>query len=225
MDLSLIIEWYLNNIGYGTIFLLMMVESSFIPFPSEVVVPPAAYMAAQGGGINGALVLVFATLGALSGAFINYFLAYFLGRPLVHAFARSRVGHLFMLSEEKVMKAEAFFEKKGVVSTFMGRLMPAIRQLVSIPAGLSRMHLGKFSFFTILGAGTWNLVLYYLGWQVAHIEGVRTKQELIQLVSEHSHTIGVWILIVFHCFILPFAFYKIIKRRRAKKREKNSEDK
>ncbi len=159
-----IILWYKDNLNYGTVTLLMAIESSFIPFPSEIVVPPAAYFAASNGHLNIFKIVVFATIGALIGAFINYFLAKVIGRPLIHSFAESRVGHICMLSSEKVTKAEEYFEKHGAISTFFGRLIPAVRQLISIPAGLAKMKLLPFAIFTSLGAGIWNIILALLGY-------------------------------------------------------------
>ncbi len=161
-------DWYSENLNYGSVTLLMAVESSFIPFPSEIVVPPAAYKALQpGSGLNIVLLVVFATLGALIGAFVNYYLAKFLGRPIVYRFADSRIGQMCLLDSKKVEDAEEFFRKHGAVSTFVGRLIPAIRQLISIPAGLSGMKLFPFALFTTLGALLWNTVLAVLG-VVAH---------------------------------------------------------
>ncbi len=161
-------DWYSENLNYGSVTLLMAVESSFIPFPSEIVVPPAAYKALQpDSGLNIILLVVFATLGALIGAFVNYYLAKFLGRPIVYRFADSRVGQMCLLDSKKVEEAEEFFRKHGAVSTFVGRLIPAIRQLISIPAGLSGMKLFPFALFTTLGALLWNTVLAVLG-VVAH---------------------------------------------------------
>ena len=129
------IQWCLDNLNYWTITLLMTIESSFIPFPSEVVVPPAAYKAAATGELNVWLVVLFATLGALMGALINYFLALWLGKPIVYAFANSRFGHMCLIDQKKVETAEQFFVKYGVAATLIGRLVPAVRQLISIPAG------------------------------------------------------------------------------------------
>ena len=163
-----IIDWYNDNLNYGTIALLMAVESSFIPFPSELVVPPAAYKALQpGSGLSIVLIVVFASLGALVGAFINYFLAKFLGRPIVYKSADSRLGHFLLLDGTKVERAENYFRDHGAISTFVGRLITVIRQLISIPAGLSNMKLLPFSLYTFLGATIWNCVLALLGY-LAH---------------------------------------------------------
>lgn len=159
-----VILWYKEHLNYWTVMMLMAIESSFIPFPSEIVIPPAAYFSMHNGNLNIYFIVLFATLGAIVGALINYFLAKIIGRPLIHAFAESRFGHICMLSSEKVTRAEEYFEKHGAISTFLGRLIPAVRQLISIPAGLARMSLVKFCVFTALGAGIWNVVLALLGY-------------------------------------------------------------
>jgi len=156
-------DWYMANLNYFTITLLMAVEASFIPFPSEVVVPFAAYKAAQG-ELNIFLVLFFSTLGAIMGSLINYYLAYYLGRPLVYRFADSRMGRMLLLSKDKVLNAENYFVRNGKSSTFIGRLVPAVRQLISIPAGLARMNMRDFLLYTFLGAGIWNIILAVIGY-------------------------------------------------------------
>ena len=165
-----IIDWYNENLNYGTITLLMAIESSFIPFPSELVVPPAAYKALQpGSGLNIALIVLFATLGALIGAYINYYLAKILGRPIIYKFADSRLGHFLLLDVEKVEKAENYFREHGAISTFVGRLITVIRQLISIPAGLAKMKLAPFTLYTFLGAAISELAIALLGFGVLFI--------------------------------------------------------
>ena len=156
-------DWYMANLNYFTVALLMAIESTFIPLPSEVVVPFAAYKAAQG-DLNVFLVVLFGTIGALSGSLINYTLAFYLGRPIVYAFAESRIGKLFLLSKEKVEHAESFFIRNGKTSTFIGRLVPGVRHLISIPAGLAKMNLRDFMLYTFIGAGIWNIVLAVIGY-------------------------------------------------------------
>jgi len=158
-----IIDWYMLHINYGTVVLLMTIESSFIPFPSEVVVPPAAWKAAEG-EMNVVLVVVAATFGAILGALVNYFLALWLGRPVLYRLADTRWAHMLLISPESLDRAEAYFVRHGRSSTFVGRLVPAIRQLISIPAGLARMPMAPFLFYTTLGAGLWNIVLAALGY-------------------------------------------------------------
>jgi len=202
------IEWCLENLNYWTITLLMAIESSFIPFPSEVVVPPAAYKAAATGELNVWLVILFATLGALIGALINYFLALWLGKPIVYKFANSRVGHMCLLDEQKVVKAEQFFIRYGVAATLVGRLVPAVRQLISIPAGLAKMNIAKFALFTAIGAGVWNGVLAALGY---FLEAVVPEEQLIATVTKYSHEIGYGIAAVV-AIALAFIIYKGIKK-------------
>ena len=164
------IAWCLQHLNYWVVMLLMAIESSFIPFPSEVVVPPAAYMCASDvNGQNVVLIVICATIGALIGAIVNYALAYYLGRPIVYKFANSRIGHMCLIDQEKVEVAEKYFDEHGAVGTFFGRLVPAVRQLISIPAGLARMNLGKFLFYTGLGAVVWNSILAAIGYYLASI--------------------------------------------------------
>ncbi|MDR0543128.1 MAG: DedA family protein [Dysgonamonadaceae bacterium] len=168
--------------NYYTITALMAVESSFIPLPSEIVVPPAAYVASKPGSrLNIYLIVLFATLGSMIGAFFNYFLALWLGRPLVYRFAGSKIGRLFLLNREKIQKSEDYFNRHGIISTFIGRLIPVIRQLISIPAGLARMNLLSFTLYTVLGAGIWNIILVILG-SVAHGQA--------DLINRYSREIG-----------------------------------
>ena len=202
------IQWCLDNLNYWTITLLMAIESSFIPFPSEVVVPPAAYKAAASGELNVWLVIFFATLGAVIGAYINYFLAVWLGRPIVYKFANSRFGHMCLLDEQKVVKAEEFFVRYGVAATLVGRLVPAVRQLISIPAGLSRMNLAKFTLYTAIGAGVWNAVLAALGY---FLEAVVPEEQLIATVTKYSHEIGYGIIAVV-TLALAYIIYKGVKK-------------
>ena len=163
-----ILDWYMANLNYFTVALLMLVESTFLPMPSEVVVPFAAYKAAQG-DLNVFLVVIFGTVGALSGSLINYTLAYYLGRPIVYAFAGSRIGKMFLLSKEKVIHAEEYFIRNGKSSTFIGRLVPGVRHLISIPAGLAKMDLRSFMLYTFIGAGIWNIILAIIGYYVYEI--------------------------------------------------------
>ena len=197
MESFAFIQWCLDNLNYWTVTLLMTIESSFIPFPSEVVVPPAAWLAATGSSdLNIYLVVLFATLGACIGALVNYYLALWLGRPIMYKFVNSRVGHMCLLNEEKLKHAEAYFEMHGSISTLVGRLITVVRQLISIPAGLARMNIWKFIVFTTLGAGIWNVVLAIIGWSLAKVPGIQTKEQLLERVNEHSHVIGYSILIV-----------------------------
>lgn len=178
------IAWCLEHLNYWVITLLMAIESSFIPFPSEVVVPPAAYKAATTGELNVFLVVVCATIGAIIGALVNYGLARYLGRPLVYRFAESRVGHMCLIDREKVENAERYFDEHGAVGTFFGRLVPAVRQLISIPAGLAMMSLGRFVLYTTLGAGLWNSILAGMGWYIGHYYSGQLEEKVAQYSGE-----------------------------------------
>lgn len=192
--------------------LFMAIESSFIPFPSEAVVPPAAWKAAVTGEMNVFLVVVFATIGALIGAFVNYYLAVWLGRPIVYKFANSRIGHMCLIDEAKVQNAEKYFDKHGAVSTFVGRLVPAVRQLISIPAGLARMGLGRFVLYTSLGAGVWNAILAVLGYYMASIPGMQTEEAVMNKVKEYSSEIGI-VFIVLAVAVVAYLLYKGFKKK------------
>lgn len=168
---------YLMVLGF------MIIESSFIPFPSEVIVPPAAYLAATSHEVNIVAVVLIATVGALIGALINYVLSVWIGRPIVYRFADSRFGHACLIDRQKVENAERYFDRHGAVSTFIGRLIPAVRQLISIPAGLARMNVGKFMIYTSLGALTWNVILAALGWWLGQVV---SREELYAKVEEYN---------------------------------------
>lgn len=155
--------WYMDHMNYYTITILMAIESSFIPFPSEIVVPPAAYKAAQG-ELNIFLVIFFSTLGAMIGALFNYYLALWIGRAAIYSFARTRIANMLLIDTTSIEKAENYFIKNGKISTLIGRLIPGIRQLISIPAGLARMPLKYFIIYTFIGASAWNIVLALLGY-------------------------------------------------------------
>ena len=205
MESVAFIQWCLDHLNYWTITLLMAIESSFIPFPSEVVVPPAAWKAAAGNdGLNVYLVVLFATIGANIGALINYFLAYFVGRPIVYKFANSRFGHMCLIDEDKVKHAEAYFEKHGALSTFVGRLIPAVRQLISIPAGLAKMKLSTFLLYTTLGAGIWNAILASIGF---YLQSIVPEDQLMETVSQYSHELG-YIFIGIGILIVGYLIYK-----------------
>ncbi len=201
-------EKYTENLNYFTVTALMTIESSFIPFPSEIVVPPAAYKACDETNtalyktdnefINIALVIFFATLGAMIGALINYYLAFFLGRPFIYWFVETRIGRLCLLNKEKVIKAEEYFVKNGNISTFVGRLIPGIRQLISIPAGLAKMNLPQFLIYTFLVAGIWNVVLAGLGY-FAH--GNK------DLIAEYSHFLS-YIFLGLGILFIGYMVYK-----------------
>ncbi|WP_299367770.1 DedA family protein [uncultured Porphyromonas sp.] len=205
--------WFFEHLNYWTVFLLMTIESSFIPFPSEVVVPPAAFLAATDGQMSVVGVLFFATSGAIVGALINYYLAMWLGRPIVYRFAGSRVGRMLLLSPEKLDRANEYFVRKGAVSTFVGRLVPGIRQLISIPAGLARMPLGAFVGYTALGAGVWNAILTLIGVLLSRVPGIETKEQVVAKASEYSQIIGYSILAIV-LLLLTIYIVKQVRRKR-----------
>ena len=202
------IQWCLDHLNYWTVTLLMTIESSFIPFPSEVVVPPAAYKAATG-ELNIWLVIFFSTLGAVFGALINYYLALWLGKPIVYKFANSRFGHMCLIDQEKVETAEKFFNKHGVIATFIGRLVTVVRQLISIPAGLAKMNIGKFILYTALGAGIWNAVLAALGW---YLEAIVPYDQLTETVTQYSDTIG-YAIVGLVVLGIGYVVYKGVKKK------------
>lgn len=204
--------WVLNNLNYWVITLFMAIESSFIPFPSEVVVPPAAWKAMDPeSGMSLILVIVFATIGADIGALINYYLSKWLGRPIIYRFADSRIGHMCLIDRAKVEEAESFFREHGAASTFFGRLVPAVRQLISIPAGLSGMHIGKFLLYTTLGAGVWNSVLAVIGWSIYKYTNYKTTHDVYEQALKYSHEIG-YVLLGLAVVIVAFLAYKGMKK-------------
>ena len=207
MQSVVFIQWCLDHLNYWTITLLMAIESSFIPFPSEVVVPPAAWKSASDPDLNVFLVVVAATVGANIGALVNYYLALWLGRPIIYRFANSRIGHMCLIDAEKVERAEDYFHKHGAISTFVGRLIPAVRQLISIPAGLARMRMGHFLLYTTLGAMTWNAILAAIGYYLSTIPGIETEEQLLEKVTEYSSEIG-YVFIGLGVLIVVYLVYK-----------------
>ena len=204
--------WYASHMNYASITALMTIESSFIPFPSEVVIPPAVYVASEPTSalcatgnypLDVALIVLFGTIGAMLGAVINYLLSMWLGRPIIYKVADSRVGHLLLLSSEKVQKAENYFNEHGKVSTFIGRLIPGIRQLISIPAGLAKMHFGQFMLYTFLGAFIWNSVLALLGY-IAHGQA--------DLINQYSHELSIIILVIV-CVVVLYYVGKLVYKK------------
>ena len=207
-----LIQFCLEHLNYWTVTFFMVLESSFIPFPSEAVVPPAAWKAAVTGEMNVVLVVVFATVGALLGALFNYYIAMWLGRPIVYKFANSRFGHMCLIDEEKVGRAEEYFEKHGVMSTLIGRFVPVVRQLISIPAGIARMNIGRFVLFTTIGACAWNVILAVLGYYMSKIPGMDTEEAVMDAVKEHSSVIG-YCFFAFAASIVIFLIYKGLKKK------------
>lgn len=180
----------LSNLNYGTIFFLMLLESTVVPVPSELVVAPAAYHAAAG-NLDILLVILFSTLGAGAGASINYLGGYYLGRPIIYRFANSKWGRLCMLNRERVEQSERYFNDHGVIATLTGRLIPGIRHLISIPAGLAKMNYWKFLIYTIIGAGCWHTILAGLGW---YLHTIVPEDQLNNKILEYSEYIKIVII-------------------------------
>ena len=205
--------WILDNLNYWVVALFMAIESSFIPFPSEVVVPPAAWKAMDpNSGMSFILVIVFATIGADLGALINYYLAKWVGRPIIYRFADSRIGHMCLIDRQKVEVAEEYFRKHGAASTIYGRLVPAVRQLISIPAGLAGMHVGKFLLYSTIGAGVWNTVLAAIGWGIYEYADYKTTHDVYQQAVQYSHEIG-YVILALAVIVVAFIAYKGIKKK------------
>ena len=213
MNTAELFLWILDNLNYWVVTLFMAIESSFIPFPSEVVVPPAAWKAMNpNSGMSFILVIVFATIGADLGALINYYLAKWVGRPIIYSFADSRIGHMCLIDRKKVEVAEEFFRKHGAASTIFGRLVPAVRQLISIPAGLAGMHVGKFLLYTTIGAGVWNTVLATIGWGIYEYTDYKTTQDVYKQAVQYSHEIG-YVILALAVVVVAFIAYKGIKKK------------
>lgn len=191
---------------YLMVFTLMVIESSFIPFPSEVIVPPAAYLACTSHQVSITVILLLATAGAIVGALVNYYLSMWIGRPIVYKFANSRIGHACLITQEKVEHAEKYFDNHGAISTFFGRLIPAVRQLISIPAGLARMNIGKFIIFTGLGALVWNAILGALGYWLGTMVNREELASQVEKYNEYLTYAGLAIGIICVIFILFNAF-------------------
>ena len=213
MNTAELFLWILDNLNYWVVALFMAIESSFIPFPSEVVVPPAAWKAMDpDSGMSFILVIVFATIGANIGALINYYLDKWVGRPIIYRFADSRIGHMCLIDRQKVEVAEEYFRKHGAASTIFGRLVPAVRQLISIPAGLAGMHVGKFLLYTTIGAGIWNTVLATIGWGIYQYTDYKTTQDVYQQALKYSHELG-YIILALAVVIVAFLAYKGLKKK------------
>lgn len=200
----------LNNLTYGSIFVLMLLESTVIPVPSELVIAPAAYHSAAG-NMDVLLVILFGTLGADMGATINYLGGYFLGRPIIYKFANSRLGHMCLLNQQKVEKSEKYFDDHGMVATITGRLIPGIRHLISIPAGLAKMKYWQFILYTTLGAGIWNCILAALGW---YLHTFVPEEQLEDKIMEYGEYIKFVILALVAVAFVYFMAKWFIKRRR-----------
>lgn len=218
-DASYYFTEIVTNMSYLVVFMFMVIESSFIPFPSEVIVPPAAFLACQTTrtlqyqghslaipDMNIYVIVLVATAGAIVGALVNYGLSLWIGRPIVYRFADSRLGHACLIDRAKVDRAEAYFDKHGAISTFVGRLIPAVRQLISIPAGLSRMNIWVFIIFTGLGAMVWNIVLALLGWFLAKTVDINSLFGAVERYNSYLSYAGVAIAVICAAIIAWNAF-------------------
>ena len=199
----------LSQLNYGTIFLLMLLESTVIPVPSELVVAPAAYHAA-GGNLNMWLVILFATLGADCGATINYLAGWYLGRPIIYKFANSKWGHMCLLNQEKVEKSEKYFDDHGLVATITGRLLPGIRHLISIPAGLAKMNYWKFLLYTTIGAGAWHSILALMG---HYLHTFVPEDQLHDKIMEYGEYIKIGLILLVISAGTYFGLRWYIKRK------------
>ena len=200
----------LSNLNYGTILFLMLLESTVVPVPSEFVVTPAAYHAASG-NLDVFLVILFATIGADLGASVNYVVAYYVGRPVIYRFANSKWGKMCLLNQEKVEKSEKYFDDHGIVATLTGRLIPGIRHLISIPAGLARMNYWKFLLYTTIGAGCWHAILAGLGW---YLHTIVPEEQLNDKISEYAEYIKLIILALVIAALVWFVVKALLKRKK-----------
>ena len=214
-------NWFsslMGNLNYWTVFLLMYIEGTVIPVPSELIVSPAAYHAAAG-HLDVTLVIIFATLGAVLGSATNYVAAYYLGRPIVYRFANSKLGHLCLLNQEKIQKSEKYFNDHGVIATLTGRVLPGIRQVISVPAGLAKMKFWKFILYTTIGAGIWNCVLAALGW---YLHSIVPEEQLNDKILEYNDHIKVVILSLFGLMVAYFVIKHFLNKRKQNKNQSSN---
>ena len=210
MGVASIIEWALAHLSYWVVFLLMVMENSVVPLPAELIVTPAAYNAANG-KMSVVLLIVVSTAGSTVGAIINYYLSLWIGRPAIYKFADSRWGKLPFLSRGKIEKAEELFRRNGKISTFIGRLLPAGRQFISIPAGLARMDIGSFIFYTTFGSAIWNSFLVGLGYYLAYL----LPEDQIAAELEKY---GMQLNVAFVVIVVVAVSWHFVRRRMHKKR-------
>lgn len=209
---STIIAWYMDNMTYFTIAILMAIESTFIPLPSELVLPPAAWKAFHG-DLNIALIILSSSIGCVFGALINYTLSFYLGRKIIYSLADSKVAKLFFVTKAKVEHAEEYFRTNGNSSTFIGRLIPGIRHLISIPAGLAKMNLKMFVLFTLLGSALWNTILTFIGYFIAKsFPDIKNVEDINGKVMEYSHELS-YITIALG---IVFVIYLVLKNKKKK---------
>ena len=200
-------QFIIEHLNYGWVWFLMLLESTVIPVPSEFVVSPAAYFAA-GGHLNVWLIILYATIGADCGATLNYLAGRYLGRPIIYRFANSKWGKMCLLNQEKVEKSERYFDKNGATATVTGRLIPGIRHLISIPAGMARMNYWRFLLFTTLGAGIWNCILAVLGWWLYSFVPENQLEATINQYGEYIKFIILGLVLLILGFFLAKYFVK-----------------
>ena len=199
------IEWYMLHVTYWTITLMMAIESTFLPLPSEIVIPPAAFKAANG-DLNIFLVVISGTCGAVLGSLFNYYFAKLLGAKILMKFAKTRLAQLMMVNPGNIEKSERYFRKHGKISTLIGRLIPGIRHLISLPAGLAGMKLRDFILYTAIGSMSWNIILAMMGYFFY------TQKELLNKYFNH---ISIGLLILGSLYVI-FLIYNGIRRKNAK---------
>lgn len=215
------IQWAASHAplwGFVFVFVFMTIESSFIPFPSEVVMIPAGFMACRGELtfanpiVDLLAVIAFGVLGSMAGAYANYYLSLKLGRPVLHKY-----GKYVFLSPSTLDRAEEIFREYGDITTFACRLLPGIRQLISIPAGVSKMSIVKFSVFTALGAGIWTIILALIGYYFGSLSGDMTYIQLVHKGKDALHQHFVWILLGLAVIVGVYAFvhHAVMKSRKA----------
>lgn len=205
----------LDQLSYPVIWFLMLLESTVIPVPSELVIAPAAYHAA-GGNLNIFLVIIAGTIGADCGATINYIAGYYLGRPIIYKFANSRLGRMCFLNQQRVEHSEKYFNEHGKAATITGRLIPGIRHLISIPAGLAKMHYWRFLLYTTVGAGLWNCILAALGW---YLYAIVPEDQLKDKINEYGGYITI-IIVALVCLAASFLLFKHYNKKRKNKETK-----
>ena len=193
------------HVTYWTIALMMAIESTFLPLPSEIVIPPAAYKAANG-DLNIILVVISGTFGAVLGALFNYYFAKLLGNKLLMEFAKTRLARIMMVTPSNIEKSERYFDRHGKISTLIGRLVPGIRHLISLPAGLAAMKLRDFILYTAIGSMSWNIILAMMGYFFY------TQKELLNKYFNHI-SIG---LLILGCSYVFYLIYKGVKKKKAK---------
>lgn len=211
MGITELLEWALANLNCWVVFLLMVMENSVVPLPAELIVTPAAYKAANG-ELSLLWLILLSTLGTTIGAIINYYLSLRLGRPLIYRFADSRWGRFFFLSSKKLAYAEDLFRRKGNVSTFIGRLLPAGRQFISIPAGLARMNFAAFVFYTTIGSAIWNCLLIGAGYYLSYL---LPEDEIAPTIERYGMQINI---AFFALLALVVIFYALRRKKRLKTR-------